>query len=353
MRTKTFAGIDAFRMIAAFMVVAIHISPFSVWNQDVDYLITYCLGRIAVPFFLMTTGYFVLAPYVRSGFKRKYPIRKYFVKNIGLYLMATLLYLPIVIYSKKMPHGIMGLLKQVFFDGTFYHLWYFPAVIIGCALLMFLIKKSMRAAIIFSFVAYVIGLFGDSYYGIVKGIPWLKTIYGAIFSISSYTRNGIFFAPIFILLGILAAMPRYRCRKQVCKIGCVVSLILMLAEGLLIYHFKIQRHHSMYLFLIPTTYFLFQLLLFIRGKVPSWFRSGSMFIYLIHPAVIILVRGIAKAAKLTEILVDHTFVQYIVVCILSLLMISWIPIQNLLKRREKNVSKRKSLGGTESSSSGT
>ncbi len=33
MRNKTFAGIDYFRLIAAFMVIAIHTSPLSVWNE--------------------------------------------------------------------------------------------------------------------------------------------------------------------------------------------------------------------------------------------------------------------------------------------------------------------------------
>ena len=48
MRHKTFAGIDYFRLIAAFMVIAIHISPLSVWSEGIDYLITYCIGRIAI-----------------------------------------------------------------------------------------------------------------------------------------------------------------------------------------------------------------------------------------------------------------------------------------------------------------
>ena len=84
MRNKTFAGIDYFRLIAAFMVIAIHTSPLSVWNEGIDFLITYCVGRIAVPFFFMTTGYFVLAPYVLSNFKKKSPIHKYLVKKFFL-----------------------------------------------------------------------------------------------------------------------------------------------------------------------------------------------------------------------------------------------------------------------------
>ena len=122
------AGIDYFRMAAAFMVIAIHIAPFSYWNRDLDFLLTYCLFRVAVPFFFMTTGYFVLAPYVKSGFRRKRSFYKFMVKNTALYLAVTALYLPLTIYSGNLPQGFFGWMKGLLFDGTFYHLWYFPAV---------------------------------------------------------------------------------------------------------------------------------------------------------------------------------------------------------------------------------
>ena len=102
------AGIDYFRMAAAFMVIAIHIAPFSYWNRDLDFLLTYCLFRVAVPFFFMTTGYFVLAPYVKSGFRRKRSFYKFMVKNTALYLAVTALYLPLTIYSGNLPQGFSG-----------------------------------------------------------------------------------------------------------------------------------------------------------------------------------------------------------------------------------------------------
>ena len=44
-----------------------------------------------------------------------------------------------------------------------------------------------------------IGVFGDSYYGLIENVPLLRSLYTGIFYISSYTRNGIFFAPIYIV----------------------------------------------------------------------------------------------------------------------------------------------------------
>ena len=99
--------------------------------------------------------------------------------------------------------------------------------------------------------------------------------------------------------------------KHICKWGLVLSSLFMLLEGWITYSLNLQKHNSMYLFLLPVMYFLFQLLLNISGRVPAWIRGGSMMLYIIHPAVIIVVRGIAKVTRLTKILVDNTFIQYI------------------------------------------
>ncbi|MCM1234351.1 MAG: acyltransferase family protein [Ruminococcus flavefaciens] len=341
MQNKTFAGIDYFRLVAAFMVIAIHISPLSVCSGDIDYLITYCIGRIAVPFFFMTTGYFVLAPYVFSNFKKKYLLHNYLVKNIRLYLFVTVIYLPVSVYSGNIPHNLFELMKQLLFDGTFYHLWYFPAAIIGCILLACLAKKSIQAAIGFSVIAYVIGIFGDSYYGIIENVPLLHRVYNGVFYVSSYTRNGIFFAPIFILLGMILAVFRFHCRENTCKCWLVLSLLLMLLEGFITYKLNLQKHNSMYLFLLPVMYFLFQLLLNVSGKSPVWIRSVSMMLYIIHPAVIIALRAIAKVTGLTKILVENTLIQYISVCVLSLT--ASFCIQAFWERGIRYVSKRKGM----------
>lgn len=320
--TVRYAGVDYFRMAAAFMVVAIHIAPFSCWSEDMDFLLTYCLCRVAVPFFFMTTGYFVLGPYVKSGFRRKRTFCKFMVKNTALYLAVTALYLPLTIYSKNLPEGIGGWMKGLLFDGIFYHLWYFPAVLVGCLLVVWLLRAGSQVpllAAVATGLAYIIGLFGDSYYGAIQGVPKLEALYNGIFQISSYTRNGVFFAPVFLLLGMgIACMGRLY-PKRVCVWGMALSVLLLMGEGLITYSLKWQRHNSMYVFLLPTMFFLFQLLLMFEGRAPAFTRKGSLVVYVIHPAVIVVLRGMAKGAGLTKLLVDNTFIQYVSVCVASLM----------------------------------
>jgi serine/alanine racemase len=42
-----------------------------------------------------------------------------------------------------------------------------------------------------------------------------------------------------------------------------------------------------------------------------------MLLYVIHPAIIVILRGAAKAVKLSPVLVEQTMIQYILVCALS------------------------------------
>lgn len=333
MKNKNFAGIDYFRLPAALLVVAIHTAPLSCINELSDFLITYCLGRVAVPFFFMVTGYFVVAPYVKSGFRRKKPFYKYLIKNGVLYLAAVLLYLPLSWYAGHLDLSLGNFLKALLVDGTFYHLWYFPAVITGCLILVLLMRHLPHCVPFLVITAYIAGLAGDSYYGLIQDIPWLRDIYEAVFSVSSYTRNGLFFAPVFLFSGMLLCDTKYRCGKLFSRIGLSVSMLFLLLEGYITWIYKLQRHNSMYLFLIPVMYFLFLLLLNIKGSSPPFFRDSSMLLYLIHPAVIIVLRGAAKFLGLTHFLVENTLVHYGAVCMLSLgaiYIFLWF-----VKRREK------------------
>ena len=56
-------------------------------------------------------------------------------------------------------------------------------------------------------------------------------MYGAIFSVSEYTRNGLFFTPLFLLLGA-AANNHSHPRPAPWALGFALSLGAMTAEGL-------------------------------------------------------------------------------------------------------------------------
>ena len=117
-----------------------------------------------------------------------------------LYGVCVLLYLPVNFYAGSFTSPA-DVLRKLLVDGTFYHLWYFPATILGILIARRLSRFGLRAALPAAALLYLIGLGGDSYYGLVSQIPPLRAVYNGIFTLCGYTRNGLFFAPLFLLLG--------------------------------------------------------------------------------------------------------------------------------------------------------
>ena len=156
-------GLDWFRFAAALLVVAIHTSPFSSLSPAVDRWFTHVLCRVAVPFFFMVTGYFLLSPPGSPPAGRR-PLSHFYKKNLAIYGLATLLYLPIQWYAgRQLPHSLLAWVRVLFFDSTYYHLWYFPAVFLGVWIAWQLQRRlPFSRALLAASLLYLAGLLGDS-----------------------------------------------------------------------------------------------------------------------------------------------------------------------------------------------
>lgn len=345
---QNYGGLDAFRFTAAFLVIAIHTSPLANLSTNADFFLTNVLARLAVPFFFMVTGQFILSDYLFDHGERKkknvFKIWRFIKKSVLLYAVTILIYLPVGLYTERYDGiTLRSALQMLIFDGTFYHLWYFPACIVGILIvyllhhiLSFLDMASVQAMVVAVSILYIIGLFGDSYYGLVTNIPMISSAYELGFQYFSYTRNGLFFAPIFLFLG---AMIGNRSQQHILSpaassIGFIISFQLLLAEGIIVRNLHPKHHDNMYLLLIPCMLFLYQLLLKwkITLKSARRLRMLSTWIYILHPAVIVLVRVVGQSLKLTPILVENRLFFYGVVCVLSTI-ISWGIIVIMKKGR--------------------
>lgn len=313
---KNYVGIDYFRFIAALLIVAIHTSPLASLSETGDFMLTRIIARVAVPFFLMTSGFFLNSRYTYGTEK----LGAFVKKTALIYGTAILIYIPINIYNGyfKMDNLLPNIIKDIVFDGTLYHLWYLPASIIGAAIAWYLVKKlNYPKALMVASVLYLIGLFGDSYYGITEKISCLNSLYTYIFQVTDYTRNGIFFAPIFFILGGFIADNRPQITFGKSFLGFAISLALMLGEAMILHHFDLQRHDSMYVFLLPCMYFLFIVILHFKGKRLVSLRTASLIIYIIHPMMIVVIRLFSKLLHLQKLFVENSIVHYFAVCLTS------------------------------------
>lgn len=303
-------NIDVIRFVCTLFVVAIHVYPFTFLGEEIDYMITRVFFRIAVPFFLMITGYYLLP----ESLKNKKKLLIYTQKISLLYFISILIYLPLMFYNGyfKQNH-IFSFLQDIFIDGTFYHLWYFPALLLGVWFLYFLLKKYKQNQVgIVVFILYLIGIFGDSYYGIIKNVEILKDFYDGLFTFSSYTRNGLFYVPIFLFIGYLIAEGKERSRKTL--IPLFLSGIALLFEGGILYFNKIPRHTSMYFSLLLFSYFFFSFVIANKDRTHKNLRAFSSWIYILHPLFITLVHFMTKKIPC----LSHSFVHYGMVLFLTI-----------------------------------
>ena len=303
-------NIDTVKLIASFMIVAIHVYPLESINSNLDYIFTRILFRIAVPTFLMITGYFVL-PKTSSNVNY---LKNYTKKILKLYIISIGLYIPLNIYMGYFNNNnLLIFVKDVFLNGTFYHLWYFPALLLGIWIDYFLIKiKNHKIIFFIVLILFFIGLFGDSYYNFISDISFFKKIYMHIFTIFDYTRNGLFYAPIFIYIGYLFNFS-YQKKSYFSRIILlIISIILLLIEGIILYFYNIPRHNSMYIFLIPTSIFLFSIILKNKTTRNIIYKNLSTWIYILHPLFIVGIRFLGKILNIS-IIVNNSIINYLLV----------------------------------------
>lgn len=309
-------SLDKFRLIAAILIIAVHTYPLSSINENVDFVFTHIFCRIGVPTFLMITGYFILPKAIED----KKTLVKYTIKILKIYAICIILFLPVDIYAGKLKGiGILQIFKAILLDGTFYHLWYFPALILGIWITYFIIKnmKSNKTTFFIVLILFIIGLFGDSYYGITEKLRITKNIYEIIFKIFNYTRNGIFYVPIFLYLGYIIKSKKIKIDRNKNLIFILIFTILMIVEGLILHHFNLQRHDSMYIMLIPTMIYVFNFIIQNNNENNKRLRNIATTIYIMHPMFIIVVRGIAKIVHLQNLMIYNSIVHYLLVVIFT------------------------------------
>ncbi|HIS84046.1 MAG TPA: serine racemase VanT catalytic subunit [Candidatus Faecivicinus avistercoris] len=327
MQKKSFAALDAFRLIAALLVVAIHTSPLASLSPDADFLLTRVAGRLAVPFFFMVTGCFLL----NDG-----GVRRFLGRTARLYALSIALCLPLNFYAGGM--SAIEWLRGLLIEGTFYHLWYLPAVLLAVPAAFFLRKLRPWLGFALAGVLYLIGLGGDSWHGVVCRTPAIAAFYDGLLAALPHTRA--LMAPLFLLLG--AQLPRaldaLRTRTgrltALCAACFAASLAIMGAEALWLRALGAPRHDSMTLALPLCAAFLFLTLLSLNGARCRAASEMSTAVYILHPWCIVLVRGFAKLTGTQAVWIGNSLAHFLLTAALSLaLAAGWTAALRSLRRR--------------------
>ena len=300
-------NLDHVRLILSFFIIAIHTYPLSFLGDFQDYLFTRIIFRIAVPLYLMITGYYIL----KKSLKQKEVLINYLKKISTIYLSSIIIY---SLFLIKNFSNWQVFLRDIFFTGPFYHLWYFPALILGIITTYYIIKYiPEKYQIIICAILYFIGILGDNYYGFLHTAEIFTSFYKFVANITGYTRNFLFYVPIFLMLGYKISKEEKSIEKRANIIYIIKFLILMILEGTLIYRYSTPLHTSMYFALPFLSYFIFKYLItYLNKETNKNIREASTIIYIIHPWFIII---------LTKInIIKNSLVFYLIICLFSYLI---------------------------------
>lgn len=214
---QNYNAIDLTKFICAILVVAIHIKPFGD-NADfrfLNYGIQNYLARIAVPFFFVTSGFLLYRKTSFENFSIERPL-KYTLKLFRLYIIWSLIYLPLNIKTyisggKGVIHSLLEYVRNFIFTGSYTQLWYLNATIFAVILITILLKRqiSPKKIILCAAVFYFLGLFAQSYFGVIEPLRSLMPNFWNILKLFSKiivtTRNGLFEGFLFVGIGMFFA----------------------------------------------------------------------------------------------------------------------------------------------------
>lgn len=288
---RQYASIDIARYISALLVVCIHTFPFLEISKTFNTYWIHTICRLAVPFFFTTSGFFLFQKFKADDENaNEERLKKTLLRLLRIYLIWTVIYLPYTIfdYTHNGFHitYLITYVRDFLLNGSYYHLWFLPALMLADVIVYYLYKKKgLYFTLKVTLALYVLGYFINVYTPVWENLTGISFFFGFFTKVFSTARNGIFFGPMFIAIGLLLSRTR-RLPKKVSLIGFVISFVLLCVEVLLYNHFHILRDlTSMYICLIPAIYFLVNYLL--KVKIPyrrmfTILRHDSLMIYTSH-----------------------------------------------------------------------
>lgn len=295
MNKKVYHAIDIAKFVSALLVVCIHTFPFMDLSETMNFVVVSIVARVAVPFFFIVSAFFF---YQKIDFHKDYRhventtvLKTYVWRLAKIYLIWTLIYLP---YSYLLMRGdgfglvtFIRYIRDFFFTGSYYHLWFLPALMFSIvASYVLIFKIGFKKAVIISFALYLIGMAGNLYADILLGLPGIATIFAQYVKLFVTTRNGLFFGMIFIVMGAYLAKHPIKAQTNQLSLLTGISIALYIVECLILkMSGRIQDLSSMYLMLVPCVFFLFARLMRIELKPQPLYKTLrilSLLIYVSH-----------------------------------------------------------------------
>jgi surface polysaccharide O-acyltransferase-like enzyme len=269
-------GIDLFRIIGAFLIILLH-CQFGNFNNEIVSSIRLSI-RWVVPFFLLTTGYF-LADKIEDRGLSFIRIKNNILKLISLILISNITFLPIGILQNS-------ILLQKFHNGFYFHLWFLNSMFIGYIVIYLFYYLNLNKYLFnISIILLLLLIYADAY--------------SCFFNIKiDFESIKVLISIPFMYFGIMINK-RIIVGKRFFILFLIIGLIVQIIESYYLNSF-ILGNNSSYQILFGTiilsiSIFIISSNLRIRNIFFSIIGNKySLFIYLYHPIFIVIVGKLIK-----------------------------------------------------------
>jgi|26BtaG_2_1085354.scaffolds.fasta_scaffold02347_6 surface polysaccharide O-acyltransferase-like enzyme len=205
-------SLDYMKVLLAFFIVFIHGGLFYDFDKELSYIFVNGVFRIAVPLFFIINGYYFTVSNTNQ-------LKKWFKKVLILYVIWTIIYLPVMFYSfdvkRVMLYSLIG----------YFILWYLTALMFSGLLLYYVRhwKSSyiLSSAFFLLLIGYVIQTLGR--------IDFFSGFLGSLFDFGPSHRNFIFFGFSFVAIGYIIRRDNFSIdRNKNIRLIFLFSMILLL-----------------------------------------------------------------------------------------------------------------------------
>lgn len=333
-------NLDILKYICAILIIILHLRPFLSLFDSLDLAFNNIITRICVPLFFLISGYFIS---IKEKNNTNY-IKKYIKKTISLYLVWSIIYIPIIILeiinnfeliNQYIPQNIslpiliilfilllpIAIIIALLYSGIYYHLWYFPALLLSLIVLNKWKKRfNIKILLVISFFLLLFGA-TETYYGVLP--VSIQNIISHYYDIFFTTRNFLFFGLFYVVFGYYIGNKK-KVYSKYCFEKLIISFIFLIFEGIFL-HDTARLNSNILLSCIPLSYYLFISVIYFnkpnKKKINFNFRELSKYYYLVHPAIICLYNIILRIFNLQQGVYMQIFIIIMSTHILSLFII--------------------------------
>lgn len=305
-------------MVLSLLVVTIHTHLFpEVLNP---------LARTAVPLFFMLSSFFFFG---RAG-----NLKKLWARNMCLYGFWFVILLPVTLkirhyFTNGFLKGILSILQNFVFYSTFRSSWYIVALCTAMTIVYYITKKiSNKTLLALSVPIYLLYCLFSNYYNLLARFDCWVDFCMAYKGTFITLCNNFPVAFIWLVLGKMFAEKEITLSPKTSWFLLVISIILLIAEQVIILYFDLAAATDCYICLVPVCIAVFSLLQQVKcsfGAAPV-LRKMATITYVLHSSAIVLVDVIAKKVLQLQgsILAVVEFVGAVLTCAIVTLLILYL-----------------------------